>query len=175
MSAIEFADVCKTYGQSGSATGLPRFVISSFRSRQGRFVLCWAKRCRKNYRDQNSSWTLSARLRSVGIFAGDAVYSSGAVGFAPEEADLPEFLSVDELLQQTACGLSGITLAPARLDRAVKMLELLKIDIAGSASFRREPVSAVSLALLLFMNRGWLFSMSRPAVSIQSDGSWSGM
>lgn len=45
------------------------------------------------------------------------------IGFAPEVPDLPEFLTVDELLAH-ACRLSGVEFSSARLNRAVQMLSL---------------------------------------------------
>ncbi len=125
MSAIEFADVCKTYGQSGSRNRVAALCHLKLQIEAGEvFALAGPNGAGKTTAIRILLGLCRPDSGQVGIFAGhDAVYSSGTVGFAPEEADLPEFLSVDELLQ-TACGLSGITPAPARLDRAVKMLEL---------------------------------------------------
>lgn len=58
------------------------------------------------------------------VFSGQQASAMTArIGFAPEVSDLPDFLSVEELLEY-ACVLVGVNATDALIDRAVDMLSL---------------------------------------------------
>ncbi len=147
MSAIEFADVCKTYGQPGSRNRVAALCHLDLKIEAGEvFALAGPNGAGKTTAIKTLLGLCRPDSGKIGIFAGqNAVSAPGMAGFAPEEADLPEFLTVEELLQ-TACGLSGVTPAPAMLDRAVKMLELAEDRYRRVGELSKGTRQRVSLA-----------------------------
>ena len=126
MSAIEFAEVCKTWGQSDSRNRVAALCQLNLRVDQGEvFALAGLNGAGKTTAIKILLGVCRADSGSASILGGrDSLATLPSLGFAPEEPDLPAFLTVEELLT-AACGLSGVPITPGRLDR---VLELFSLD-----------------------------------------------
>ncbi|HNX77272.1 MAG TPA: ABC transporter ATP-binding protein [Candidatus Rifleibacterium sp.] len=137
MSAIEFAEVCKTWVQPDEQSRVAALCQLNLKVDQGEvFALAGLNGAGKTTAIKILLGACHADSGSARILDGlDSLSSLHSLGFAPEEPDLPAFLTVEELLT-AACGLSGMPLTTGRLDRA---LELFSLD-----SERRRQVGDLS-------------------------------
>lgn len=125
MSPIEFAGISKSYLQAGSGLRINALSSLNLKIEPGEvFAVAGLNGAGKTTAIKILLGLCRPDAGSIGLF-GEAPGpgSLALTGFAPEEPDLPDFLTVEELLA-AACRLSGVEPAAALVDRAVQMLSL---------------------------------------------------
>ncbi len=125
MSVIVFDGISKSYTQSGSGRCIAALCDLNLTVEQGEvFAVAGLNGAGKTTAIKTLLGLCQADAGSVSLLGAPPVPTSlASTGFAPEEPDLPAFLTVEELLR-AACELSGVKPASALLDRAVQMLAL---------------------------------------------------
>ncbi len=125
MSLIEFAGIYKAYGQTGSSHRVEALRGLTLQISAGEiFAVAGLNGAGKTTALKIMLGLCRADSGSVRLFPEQAQpFARHLLGFAPEEPDLPPYLTVTEFLG-CACELSEVEPSPELLGRAVQMLDL---------------------------------------------------
>ncbi len=126
MNVIVFDGISKAYRQTASSSRIEALSGLSLKIQTGEvFAMAGLNGAGKTTAMKILLGLCRPDSGSVSLLSGVSSADGGlvATGYAPEEPDLPAFLTVDELLR-ASCELSGTKPASALLDRAVQMLSL---------------------------------------------------